>query len=281
MVFNALEQFKNAEGSYPVILEQLIPNCWNEADKAALQNFIYRRPARDRFLLERITTSTDSTVRAGADYQQAVSSPWTTRPGSAISLPVGRDSKRLSDQIEWSNRMAKEECVRKGKEAGFTIIELLVVVAIIGTLTALSLPNLQRAMNKARTAHTEAEIMGMVSVVRRHAFEGSGCIPAVNAPEFKRWAEGADYYKALDTSDGWGHEYEITLNCESSGTWSVMWLSAGIDGQKFTNDDLVYLYSLPNIDGWVEGGGGEGGGGEGGGGEGGGGEGGGGGGGRG
>ena len=42
--------------------------------------------------------------------------------------------------------------VNMKKELGFTLVELMVVVAIVGILTAVGLPELSKAQNKAKSA---------------------------------------------------------------------------------------------------------------------------------
>lgn len=47
---------------------------------------------------------------------------------------------------------------RSGRDAGFTVIELLIVVTIILTISALAVPNLMSAMDQARVARAVGDI---------------------------------------------------------------------------------------------------------------------------
>lgn len=45
------------------------------------------------------------------------------------------------------------------KQNGFTLIELMVVVAIVGILTAVGLPELSKAQDKAKSAAAKSEVV--------------------------------------------------------------------------------------------------------------------------
>merc|ERR1712216_845386 len=54
--------------------------------------------------------------------------------------------------------LAKKITKKGEKNNGFTLIELMVVVAIVGVLTAIGLPQLTAAQNKAKVAAAEQEL---------------------------------------------------------------------------------------------------------------------------
>ena len=57
--------------------------------------------------------------------------------------------------------LAKKLAAKKGNklQQGFTLIELMVVVAIVGVLTAVGLPQLTAAQDKAKDAAAKAEVV--------------------------------------------------------------------------------------------------------------------------
>lgn len=60
---------------------------------------------------------------------------------------------------------------------GFTIIELIVVVAIIGILVSIALPNYTKIKDKAKEAETKASIHNIQLALERHAVDNTGEYP--------------------------------------------------------------------------------------------------------
>jgi type IV pilus assembly protein PilE len=53
------------------------------------------------------------------------------------------------------------------KQSGFSLIELMIVVAIIGILAAIAYPSYQESTAKTRRANAQAELMGLSSALER------------------------------------------------------------------------------------------------------------------
>ena len=64
-----------------------------------------------------------------------------------------------------------------GRLGGFTLVELLVVVLIIGILSAIALPQYERAVNRSRTAEALAVLRSTSQAVEAHIME-TGEFPA-------------------------------------------------------------------------------------------------------
>jgi len=138
---------------------------------------------------------------------------------------------------------------RTNGRAGFTLVELLVVVAVIGIISALAVPNLQRALNRSKETQTEVEILKMLETVRLHRSDTEDFITARNAAQFEDWAVSEGYYTALEVTDGWGNDYEMIIR-HNRRRCRVFIRSYGMDGKRGTRDDLYYRYQPPAYDEW-------------------------------
>jgi len=58
----------------------------------------------------------------------------------------------------WSNRAPNKYCLHVSANSGFTVVELLIVVAIIFTVSAIAVPNLMAAMDEAKIARAVGDI---------------------------------------------------------------------------------------------------------------------------
>jgi len=79
------------------------------------------------------------------------------------------------------------------KSSGFTLVELLVVMAIIGILAALLLPVLAHGREKAKVARVHAELYGIGLALDMYAADNAGKVPPVrvncNTDLASHWCE--------------------------------------------------------------------------------------------
>ena len=119
------------------------------------------------------------------------------------------------------------------RAAGFTLIELLIVVAIIALIASIALPNLMRAMDKAKQARTLADMKAIGNALEAYASESNvypmGLTDA-NAQVLSGYI--SLYMRTVPPGDGWGRTWHIDTN--SAGTVYTI-TSYGKDGASGTN----------------------------------------------
>jgi general secretion pathway protein G len=130
--------------------------------------------------------------------------------------------------------MEKQNSLRK-KQQGFTLLEIMVVVVIIGILLAVVAPNIMDKPEQARMTKAQFDIRALESALDSYRLD-MGTYPSTdgglealtskpsNAP---RWKEGG-YIKSLP-KDPWGNAYQY-LNPGVHGSVDIF--SLGADGQQ-------------------------------------------------
>jgi general secretion pathway protein G len=132
--------------------------------------------------------------------------------------------------------MKLKKKAKKGK--GFTLVELLVVVAILAILAAALLPKFLGYTDNAREAQTMADLSTMKSVVEIYAAdEGAGNYPAVDKIEEVLTGKGISWTEDnKGVKDPYGHAYVYAIKGEGDyDNQHFIIASPGKDG-KFGNE---------------------------------------------
>jgi len=106
------------------------------------------------------------------------------------------------------------------KKQGFTLIELMIVVAIIGILAGIAYPSYQDSVRKSRRADAKGALLGFANAMERHFTEtnsycGAGttdigtCLAASGAPTI---------YSTTSPIDGGTVYYNLTLTPSATTT---------------------------------------------------------------
>jgi prepilin-type N-terminal cleavage/methylation domain-containing protein len=66
---------------------------------------------------------------------------------------------------------------RSGCNRGFTLIEVMIVIAIIGCLSAIALPNYLKYKNNARVAAATADVRIIEKQISYYVFDNAGQLP--------------------------------------------------------------------------------------------------------
>ena len=123
---------------------------------------------------------------------------------------------------------------------GFTLVEMLLVVAIIGILAALVIPRIVGVTDSSRITAAKADIKGGIKTALDRYEIDNGYYPRnlndlIQAPsDAKHW--NGPYLDALP-SDPWGEPYIYYYPSKhNQGTYDL--LSTGTDRKEGTDDDI-------------------------------------------
>jgi type II secretion system protein G len=131
-------------------------------------------------------------------------------------------------------------------QTGFTLVELLVVVAVIGVLSAMAVVNLQSSMDKARQRKTMANMHACSVAIESYSADLSQLPASGLTADELRTVLSNNLYKTVDTQDGWNRDM---VYIQATGHYSIeSYARDGLDGpadithstkDEFDNDILM------------------------------------------
>lgn len=130
------------------------------------------------------------------------------------------------------------------RQSGFTLLEIMVVIVILGVLASMVVPNILGNKEQADRQKSVSDIVALENALDMYKLENNfypstqqGLQALVNkpsgAPQPKSYRESG-YIRRLP-SDPWGNEY-LMLSPGEHGAIDIF--SAGPDGQPGTDDDV-------------------------------------------
>ena len=121
-------------------------------------------------------------------------------------------------------RKATEE-----KDQGFTLVELLVVIIIIGILAAIAVPMFLSQRDKAQDAATKADVSTLGKEYATWFIDNTTC------PTF---AQGADKYSLSGTDvSNVSDNVNVTVACTSATDWTITGTNS------FSSNTKTFTYS--------------------------------------
>ena len=118
------------------------------------------------------------------------------------------------------------------RQNGYTLIELLIVVAIIALLAAIAIPNLINALNRSRQKRTMADMRAISEAVEMYHQDLSHFPIHADVDASVLREDLRIYVRQFNGHDGWNHPFLYTSDGDnytlvSAGgdrTWDDSWL---------------------------------------------------------
>ena len=109
------------------------------------------------------------------------------------------------------------------KWQGFTLIEVMIVVAIIGILAAIAYPSYRGHVQDTRRAECQAAMLGLASAMERHFSRNN----AYNNPMPTLGNGAGDIFPASCPTDGGPASYNLNLAAATATTFQISAVPTG------------------------------------------------------
>jgi prepilin-type N-terminal cleavage/methylation domain-containing protein/prepilin-type processing-associated H-X9-DG protein len=135
------------------------------------------------------------------------------------------------------------ERVKRRAGAGFTLVELLVVMAVICLLAALLLPCLSKAKAQAKSAACKSNLSQIGREMAMYVSDNNSYPPALGGPPFQTWAGHLTHY----SPNNWTN---ISWNCPTyaANGGIVKWDPPPLAGGKF-DASISYSFNANGMSG--------------------------------
>lgn len=126
--------------------------------------------------------------------------------------------------------------------AGFTLLELMITVAIIGIIVTIAFPSYQRITNQSGRATAQADIIAFAAAMERHkvanfSYAGAATGGAnTGAPTIFQTFSPA-------TGSAGNKDYDLTVNAVTGNGLAYVLKATPVSGNPLANDGALYVFS--------------------------------------
>jgi len=135
--------------------------------------------------------------------------------------------------------MKREEQIERASRAGFTLIEIIIAIAIVGIMAAVAVPNINKYIARARINAARTLIDTAKQATHTYSLDHSGKVPDSQ----DAWVEaltGGDDPEIEGGADALNDPWGEPLRYEKKGKGGRFLIkSAGPDGEFGTDDDIL------------------------------------------
>lgn len=130
-------------------------------------------------------------------------------------------------------------------QVGFTLMELLIAVAIIGILSSIAYPSYQEIVSKSRRQDAMDVLTGLASALERHKTANGSYMGAASGGD----TGAPSIYSAQSPISGSTKYYDLTIVAATNDVFTIQATPIGSTSQK--EDGFIELLST-NRRGWDE-----------------------------
>lgn len=140
------------------------------------------------------------------------------------------------------------DILRREKAMGFTLIELMVVIVILGILAGLIVPRFMGTPDEAKVVKVKVQMEAIETALKMYKLDNGGYptteqgLQALVSPPqtgiAKKWREGGYLEKGKTPKDPWGNDF-VYLSPGVNGDFDIVSYGAdGVPGGEGVNKDL-------------------------------------------
>ncbi|MGZ8249331.1 type IV pilin protein, partial [Methylomagnum sp.] len=104
---------------------------------------------------------------------------------------------------------------------GFTLLELMMALGIVGILGAIAYPSYQKQMERTRRADAEGALLGLANAMERHFTETNSYLDAAGTAGTPAPTGYPRIYPTQSPLDGATKYYDLTINAATATTYTL------------------------------------------------------------